>query len=237
MTTADPGADVTADLRATVQRLARQLDRLESIQAVRGLQHAYGYYLDKCLYSEVVDLFSADCEIIFMGGLYRGTAGARRLYTGRFRGRFTDGRNGPMPGFLLDHLQLQDVVTVDEDGDHASARFRTLMQAGTHDSVSQPRSRAAQWWEGGIYENRYVRTSGAWRIQRLRYQPIWHAVYDEGWAHTPPQYVPNASQTQPGDEFGPDELVAGPHELWPGTAVVPFHYPHPVTGEPWSGSG
>ena len=34
-------------------------------------------------------------------------------------------------------------------------------------------------------------------------------------------------------EFGPDELVADPAQLWPATAIVPFHYPHPVTGEPW----
>ncbi len=233
MTIPHNGSDVTADLRQAVRELARRVDRLESAQAVRNLQHAYGYYLDKCLYSEVVGLFSADCEIVFMGGIYRGIPGARRLYAGRFRGRFTDGGDGPVPGFLLDHPQLQDVVHVDEDGEHASARFRTLMQAGTHDSVDHPRSRAAQWWEGGLYENRYVRERGVWKIQRLRYQPVWHAVYDDGWAHTPPAYVPNETVTYPDAEFGPDELVPDPHELWPGTAIVPFHYPHPVTGEAW----
>ncbi len=30
-----------------------------------------------------------------------------------------------------------------------------------------------------------------------------------------------------------DRLETDPHELWPGTAIVPFHYPHPVTGETW----
>lgn len=229
--------DQDVDLKATVDRLARRVDRLESAQAVRNLQHQYGYYLDKCLYSEVVELFAADCEIIFMGGRYLGVPGARRLYTGRFRTTFTDGRNGPMPGFLLDHPQLQDVVHIDEDGEHAHARFRTLMQAGTHETIiaaGQKRSSADQWWEGGLYENRYVRENGVWKIQVLRYQPIWHAVYDQGWTHTRPNYVPNATQTYPEAEFGPDELVGDPHELWPGTAVVPFHYPHPVTGEPWS---
>lgn len=33
----------------------------------------------------------------------------------------------------------------------------------------------------------------------------------------------------PHDQKGPDELVDG--ELWPETRVVPFHYPHPVTGK------
>ena len=36
---------------------------------------------------EVVDLFAEDCEVVFIGGVYRGRAGAARLYTGRFRSR------------------------------------------------------------------------------------------------------------------------------------------------------
>jgi SnoaL-like domain len=222
------------DLEETVRALADRIDRLESAAAIRNLQHAYGYYLDKCLYEEVTELFSPDGEVVFMGGVYRGEAGIRRLYTGRFRGRFTDGRNGPMHGFLLDHPQLQDVIHLD-DPDHARARFRTLMQAGTHDSVppAERRTTMDQWWEGGLYENRYVRENGVWKIEALCYQPIWHAVFDEGWAHTRPSMVPFFSHTYPEDPFGPDEIVAAPHELWPATEVFPFHYPHPVTGDPW----
>jgi len=28
------------------------------VHAIRRLQHAYGYYLDKCLYDDVVELFT-----------------------------------------------------------------------------------------------------------------------------------------------------------------------------------
>jgi hypothetical protein len=31
--------------------------------------------------------------------------------------------------------------------------------------------------------------------------------------------------------MGPDELLQNDERLWPDTRVVPFHYPHPVTGE------
>ena len=48
------------------------------MHAVRRLQHAYGYYLDKCLYDEVVDLFSDSGEVRFMGGIFKGKAGVRR---------------------------------------------------------------------------------------------------------------------------------------------------------------
>jgi hypothetical protein len=43
-----------------------------------------------------------------------------------------------------------------------------------------------------------------------------------------------ATMTYPEDPIGPDELIDAP-KTWPHTSVVPFHYPHPVTGKPWRG--
>ncbi|MQA07218.1 MAG: nuclear transport factor 2 family protein [Pseudonocardiaceae bacterium] len=220
----------------TVRRLVERVDRLESTLEVRNLQHQYGYYLDKCLYEEVADLFAENSQVLFMGGIYRGKAGVRRLYCERFRRGFTDGRNGPMPGFLLDHMQAQDVVHVEDGGERARARFRTFMQAGTHRSVPKEERRAHfdQWWEGGLYENVYVREGGIWKIEKLDYRPFWHATFEDGWANTPDYFQKLvASKTYPEDEFGPDELLDPPHKLWPVTDVLPFHYPHPVTGKPW----
>lgn len=233
---ADAQQPVHPDLHARVAELEQRMGVLEDTLAVRNLQHQYGYYLDKCLYEEVVDLFSADCRVIFMGGIYRGIPGARRLYAGRFRDRFGGGTNGPRFGLLLDHPQLQDVVHVSADRTHAYGRFRSLMQAGVHHSVREANPGVNdQWWEGGVYENTYVREDGIWKIEVLNYRPFWHALYDQGWAHTPPQFIPNASQTYPDDLYGPDELTD--NELWPATHVVPFHYPHPVTGAPWDPQG
>lgn len=57
-------------------------------------------------------------------------------------------------------------------------------------------------------------------------------MFDKGWQHTPPDYVPPFSKTRSeGDDLGPDELLQNDERLWPDTRVVPFHYPHPVTGE------
>ena len=57
--------------------------------------------------------------------------------------RFVGGRNGPNYGFLLDHPQFQEIIDIDEDGVHAKARVRTLMQAGLHDlaTTKDPSSR------------------------------------------------------------------------------------------------
>jgi hypothetical protein len=55
--------DAVAALRARVDSLSAEVGALQDANAVRKLQHAYGYYLDKCLYDEVVDLFADDGEV------------------------------------------------------------------------------------------------------------------------------------------------------------------------------
>src|ERR1700751_2241241 len=119
-----------------IAELERRLGAVEDELAIRRLQHAYGCYLDKCYYVEVVDLFDEDCEVIFIGGIYKGRAGAGRLYTGRFRSRFADGHNGPQFGRLLEHPMLQDFISVAPDRQPPLGRYRTLMQAGTHELVA-----------------------------------------------------------------------------------------------------
>ena len=78
-----------------IAELEQRLGKVEDLLAIRNLQHAYGYYLDKCLYDEVVDLFAEEGEVIFIGGIYKGKKGAARLYAGRFRHNFGGGKNGP----------------------------------------------------------------------------------------------------------------------------------------------
>ena len=229
-------------LEQEIESMKLHLGRLEDANAIRKLQHAYGYYLDKCLYEETVALFADDCEVRFMGGIWKGKAGPRRLYVDTFGAFFTDSKNGPIPGFLLDHLQLQDIVDVAADRSSAKARFRTLMQAGVHNDSEAPMARNSrergqpprQWWEGGIYENEYVRENGTWKIILLNYNPFWHADFDSGWAYTKPEYIPAYSETWPDNPNGPDELDKDFLGLWPNTKTVPFHYAHPVSGKPWS---
>src|SRR5262249_51845615 len=120
-----------------VAELEHRLGMVEDTLAIRNLQHAYGYYLDKCLYDEVVDLFDENGEVIFIGGVYKGRAGIARLYTGRFRSRFTSGHNGPEHGRLLEHPMLQDIGHLDPDRPAADAPDRPLMQAGPHAPADQ----------------------------------------------------------------------------------------------------
>jgi carotenoid cleavage dioxygenase len=219
-------------LTETMQRMEKRITILEDTQAIRCLQHAYGYYIDKCLYDEVVDLYSGQGEVRFMGGIFKGKAGVRRLYCDRFRAHFTGGKNGPVFGFLLDHPQLQDIVHIAPEGNIAYGRFRALMQAGRHQSAATEKLPVQQWWEGGQYENTYIKEDGVWKIKVLDYHPQWHADFETGWAHTRPAYVAFYTEADlyPGNPVGPDALMDPKPVLWPETEVVPFHYPHPVRG-------
>ena len=215
-------------LTARIEKLEHELAIQQDIHQIRRVQYIYGYFIDKSQYNEVVDLFADSGEVWFLGGIYKGKAGVRRLYIERFQKNFTQGHNGPRYGWLLDHPQLQMVIDVAPDRDTAHVRGRSFMQAGLHETApGEPRA----WWEGGIYENDYVRESGTWKIQALRYYPFWHGTFAQGWQRTPIDFVPMATKRYPEDPLGPDELIDPPPRLWPATDVVRFHYRHPVTGK------
>ena len=224
--------DIT-ELRSELNELRKEIQMLRDIHDVRTLHFKYGYYLDMCLYDETVELFSDDCIVYFLNGIYRGKAGAGRIYKGWFRQMFTQGVNGPVYGFLLDHFISQDIVQIAEGGQTAHGRFRCLMQAGSHETKEHKvRPMPDQCWEGGIHENVYVKEQGVWKIKELNYNLIWQADYDTGWAHSSVHLEP-LTKTYPEDPFGPDELAGEIPKFWPNMRVIPFNYPHPVTGEMW----
>ena len=223
------GKTDTTELVKRVEALEHQLGIQQDIHDVRRLQYAYGYFIDKSQYNEVVDLFADSGEVWFLGGIYKGREGVRRLYIERFRKNFTDNHNGPRYGWLLDHPQLQMIVDVADDRKTAKLRGRSMMQAGLHETA---KGNQRQWFEGGIYENEYVREKGVWKIRRLGYFPFWHGSFDEGWAKTPIDFIPMAKTLYPEDPLGPDELIDPQPRLWPATDTVPYHYRHPVTGKP-----
>ncbi len=220
-------------LEKKVERLARQLGVVEDTHAVRCLHFIYGYYIDMCLYDEAVELFADDGAARFLNGLYKGKAGVKRLYCDWFQKTFTRGHNGPVFGLLLDHLQLQDVVSIAVNRRSAHARFRALNMIGYHDQKPEPlQHMPQQFWGGGIYENVYVKEGRTWKIKLLDYVGRWQAPYELGWAHSSGHLLPFA-KTFPEDPIGPDEILTEKPYSWPETSVVPFHYRHPVTGEPW----
>ena len=67
---------------------------------------------------------------MFLSGEYRGHEGVRRLYGTWFQKYFTQGEVGPVYGFLLDHFQMQDIITIAPDRKTAKGRLRGVLLGG-----------------------------------------------------------------------------------------------------------
>jgi hypothetical protein len=214
-----------AALKNQVSELSHRNGILEDIQSIRTLHFKYGYYMDKWLFPEIVDLFAEKCEIYFLNGIFKGKDGVKRMFGGGFE------INGPTYGVLTDHLQVQDIVDVAPDRMTAKGRFRCFLMGGIHESKKDPTPIPSQFWEGGVYENSYVKENDVWKIRTLNYNLAWQAEYEKGWAHSALKLlmVSPFTKTYPEDPRGPDVLK--PAQFWPHSFLVPFHYKHPVTGK------
>lgn len=223
-----------ADTEARLDAIEARVAELEDLNAIRRLQMAYGYYIDYNRPEEVAGLFAADGAVVFLSGEYRGHAGVMRLYGTWFQNLFTGGRRGPVHGLLLDHFQLQDIITVAPDRQTAKGRFRGILAGGWHDDAlnNKPEGMPQQFWEAGIYENDYVRENGTWKIKRLDYMMQWQADYAAGWAKTTAHLQP-ATQCFPENPIGPDVILPDKEvrKTWPHRQQVPMSFAHPVLAQ------
>ncbi len=221
-----------SDLETRLAAVEQRVGELEDINAIRRLHWAYGYYIDFNRAEDVVQLFAQDGAVVFLSGEYRGHEGVRRLYGTWFQNFFTKGVNGPVYGFLLDHFQMQDIITVAPDRQTAKGRFRGLLMGGSHESRDyKPEGLPLQFLEAGVYENDYIREQGVWKIKRLDYMMQWQADYESGWSRTVAHLQP-ANQTYPDNPLGPDVLLpaARVRKTWPHRQDVPMHFAHPRFG-------
>lgn len=219
-------------LQQQVQDMAARLSRLEAEAAIRRLHHAYGYFMDYCLYDEVIDLFAEAGEAVFLSGVYKGRASLERLYKTFLGHAYTGGKEGPIHGFLADHFLMQDIISIGPDGTNAKMRGRALLVLGSHESrENRPPQLPDQVYEAGLYENDYVLEDGVWKIARLEYALQWQALYEKGWYGTSTD-LPPAVPPYPESPIGPDFLIDATRRVWPERSAFEFHYANPVTGRP-----
>lgn len=213
--------DTTERLAALRPRLAAvesRATRVGDINDIENLQGSYGYYTDKMLWDEVVDLFADDGTLeIGPSGVYVGKDSIRRYLLS-----LSDGKQGPIEGVLYDHFQLQPIATVAEDGQTANGRWRLFLMTGVSGSGS-----GGNWGEG-VYENEYVKQNGVWKIRKLHWYATFVAPYEGGWLRTDRRAV-EAYAT--GRGVTPDRPSSVQYEPYPGVFVPPFHYPNPVSGQ------
>lgn len=203
---------VPRDTDAALAESASLLARIKDHHEIENLQSAYGYYLDKNLWSELSQLFARDGSIeLAERGVYRGAR--LREFLVKVFGR---GEEGPVAGRLGNHIQLQPVIHVDDDGRRARVRVRMLQQMsqGARASVG-----------AAVYENELVKEDGVWKFAVVNAYNTLSAVYVGGWAQAASRGMPGRSVA-----FPPDGPPTREVAMFPILRDMPYHYANPVTG-------
>src|SRR5690606_10598404 len=112
---------------ATLAQLQARVDAMNEEDRVRNLQAAYGFYADRKMWDDVVDLFDEEGVVEIGGqGIWRGKEGLRRWLA-------SIGPAGLTHGQLHDQVQLDLVVTLALGGNEAWVRGIELGMLGKAD--------------------------------------------------------------------------------------------------------
>src|SRR5690606_15426147 len=157
-----------------VAALTKRVEKLEATRAVKKLQRAFGFYVDRGLWGDAADLFTDQGSIeIGVDGVYVGKDRIRE-YLKRLHG----GQEGLIYGQLNEWITLQPAVFVAADGQSATARWRDQGMLGQYKQHAE--------WRDGIYENSYVKEDGFWKIRSLHLWVNFVVPYEDGWARLAP---------------------------------------------------
>lgn len=201
-----------------IDALTVRVEKLEAVRAIKKLQRAFGYYLDRGLWDEAADLFDDDGTIeIGLDGVYAGKARIRNYLM-----RLGGGQPGLVYGQLNEWLQLQPVIDIATDGRSAKGRWRDLGMLGHYKKDAE--------WRDGVYENVYVKDGDVWKIRSVHLYINFVAPYEKGWARLGPGE--GLVRSQASIDMPPDRPPTVVYRPFPDVQVPPFHAPNPVTGKP-----
>src|SRR5262245_13023496 len=152
-----------------VHRLGLNVERAESVRAVKRLQETYAQYSQFGLWTDMAALFADNAQLSYGKDTEQGRPASQHY----FLTRVGEGTQGPKPGGLHTQMVLRPLVNVSADGQTAKGRWWELSMTGQHGVKAE--------WAGGIFENEYVRERGVWKIARMRYNPMFAGPYATGW--------------------------------------------------------
>ena len=199
-------------LAETVEKLEARLKNTEDIEAVKKLQKAYDYYLQRWQVEEIVPLFSQSPDVtveISDSGQHKGLEGVKKYFSQHAN---------PPPEFLHILMPIAGIVDVDPNGKTAKGRWYGLgLQAIPIEGKIRARITM------GIWENEYVKEDGKWKFKKLFWNGIFSTPYEDGWVKTP--HFDNTVKDKPAP--GPN----APSKGYPSGYIFPYHYKNPVTGK------
>ena len=167
------GAAATAELAATVERLAARLRAVEDVQAIERLKARYGELVDRrygadgivpapeldTLAAAIADLFTADA--VWDGGALLGLCRGRAA----IRERFLE----PTLRFSW-HYFVKPRIEV--SGESARGTWDLLAPCTTQEGVAS--------WMAGVEEDEYRRVDGRWLHASMRLRVVFMAPHAGG---------------------------------------------------------
>lgn len=208
-------AEEVSRLREELAQTRHRLALLEDRNEIERLQYAYGYFIDNRMFREMTDLFSDEGAWIEIGqrGRYHGKARIHRfLYQ-----VLGENRWGLLKDEVINHVQQQPIITIADDRERAWSRARAQVQGNS------PPDTPHLLLADGIYENEYVREKGCWKIRGLTVTMTFYAALERARV-----WFPSAP---PSEDFPPD-TPSQPVDERLGRQFNPWHFAHPITGEP-----
>jgi hypothetical protein len=209
---AQPTQDPSAPSQAmpNIAQLEQQATQLADLAAIKRLQRAYGYYLDRSDWDNIVDLLTDDATLEYgPAGVFVGKAHARALLYA-----IGYGKSGLRPQQLREHVQLQPVISLAGDGQSAKGRWRALVLLGQFHEYAR--------WQTGPYECEYRKEHGVWKISRLHWVETFTVPAQGGWKT-------KMTQSNVADRKlpAPDRPSSFVYDPWPAVSLPPYHYAGP----------
>jgi hypothetical protein len=205
-----PASGAAPTTKASLAQLEARIAVMNDESLVRNLQAAYGYYVDRRMWDDVTDLFTAD-------GVYE--AGDVGIYEGKGIRRALErmGPAGLTHGVLNDRLQFDTVVSIAPGRQEARVRGLELGMLGEAD-------KGEGFWEVAVFDNRFVKEGGVWKIREARVFPLFRSEYAKGWGRSRiVEAVPAA--------LAPDRPLPAADAGGQDRIIPAFVSAHPVTGK------
>ena len=157
---ASKSAPTLQDAQRRVEAVAVAVDNVDAIRAVKRLQYAYAQCLEQGRVSDIVSLFADSGSVEIGDKVISGRPALRQHFA--------------LPADRLNlRMSLSPVINLSADGTRAKGRWREVAMLGERGTSAT--------WEGGIYENDYVREKGVWKIAAVHFYPQYAGTYEAGW--------------------------------------------------------
>jgi len=202
--------------KASLAELEERIAVMNDESLVRNLQASYGYYVNRRMWDDVTDLFTADGVYEVGGvGVYKGTTGVLKAVERM-------GPAGLTHGVLNDRLQFDSVVSFASGRREAHVRGTELGLLGESD-------KGEAYWEVSVYDNRFVKEDGLWKVREMRVFPLFRSEYSKGWGKNRIVETAQAGALAPDMALPADDTGdAGRQDR-----IIPaFVSTHPITGKP-----